>query len=130
VTSPVLKFEAIAEACRPMAAILLDRASDREPCASELAAARIQLACARRAPGRLGWAVRIIIEGKTSGSRMEQAIDIIVRAAGHAPRVEAKPDVHEPDAYRDVLHLLRRPLSQRVVEFRTLTLDMPTAQSG
>jgi hypothetical protein len=113
--SPVLKFEAIADACRPIARLLLDKESGREPSASALAAARVQLAGARRTPGRLGWAAGIIIEGTTTGSRMEQAIDIIVRVAGHCPPSGAKPDLHDSAAYRTVLHQLRRPRMPRVM---------------
>ena len=113
--SPVLKLETIAEACRPMARLLLDKESGREPTASALAAARAQLAGARRAPGRLGWAARILIEGTTTGSRMEQAIDIIVRVAGHYPQSAVKPDLHDSAAYQTVLHQLRRPRMARVM---------------
>jgi hypothetical protein len=109
VANPVLKFETIADACRPMARLLLGEESGRDPTASELAAARVQLAGARRAPGRLGWAARIIVEGTTTGSRMEQAIDIIVGVAGHCPPSGAKPDLHDSAAYQTVLHQLRRP---------------------
>ena len=129
-TSPVLKFEAIAEACRPMAAILLDRASDREPSASELG----RHAYNSPAPGMLQVASGGLC---ASLSRGKPPVPVwnkrSTSSCGLPARMNlqwATADVHEPDAYRDVLHLLRRPLSRHVVEFPTLALNMPTAQNG
>jgi hypothetical protein len=101
-----MKLEAIAEACRPMAALLLGSAAGTVPPDSELAAARRQLAIARSAPGRIGWAVRIVLEGTVVGSRMKQATGILERVAGLQSDC-VKPDFSDLLAYGNVLHALR-----------------------
>jgi hypothetical protein len=101
----VIKFEAIADTCRPMAALLLASSAGPGPSASELAAARTHLTGARSASGRIGWAVRIILEGATVGSRMEQAIDIVVRVAGYGASSSEHNWVNLV-SYRNVLHEL------------------------
>jgi hypothetical protein len=114
-SSPVVKLEAIAEACRPMAALLRASAAGRDPSVSDLAVATARLAGARRAPGRIGWAVGIILDGGTVGSRMEQAVDIVVRVAGYHPPAGPRPDVDDVTAYRKVAQQLRRPRRPRAV---------------
>jgi len=113
VANPVVKIEAIAEACRAMAALLVTPASEPEPSASELVTARAQLADARNAPGRIGWAVRIILEGATVGSRMDQAIDIVVRVAGYSTTLQLKDESQHVFAYRNVVHQLQHPRKRR-----------------
>jgi hypothetical protein len=83
-TPEVVSLEAIAEACRPMAACLLASLGGQTPSAADLAEALEVLQAARRAPGRIGWAVGILLEGKTTGSRFAQAADIVIRVAGYS----------------------------------------------
>jgi hypothetical protein len=74
-----------------MAAYLLASGNGHEPSRSELTTALAHLETARRSPGRIGWAVAILLEGKVSGSRLAQAIDIVIRVAGYDPPIAPDP---------------------------------------
>jgi hypothetical protein len=84
-TSPIVNLEVIAQACRPISECLLASGSGRETTSADLTAALKQLEAARRAPGRIGWAVGILLDGRATGTRLEQAIEIVVRIAGYDP---------------------------------------------
>lgn len=85
VTSPIVKLEVIARACRPISECLLASSSGQETTSADLTAALKQLEAARRAPGRIGWAVGILLDGRASGTRLDQAIEIVMRVAGYDP---------------------------------------------
>jgi hypothetical protein len=64
---------------------LLASSSGQEITSAQLTAALKQLEAARRAPGRIGWAVGLLLDGRATGTRLEQAIEIMVRVAGYDP---------------------------------------------
>jgi hypothetical protein len=84
-TSPLIELDAIAAACRPLAQCLMAASLGRQPPADELAAALDALAAARTAPGRVGWAVRRILDGVAAGPLFDGAADIILKVAGYYP---------------------------------------------
>jgi hypothetical protein len=85
VTSPIVDLGLIARACRPISECLLASSSGQETTSAQLTAALKQLEAARRAPGRIGWAVGLLLDGRATGTRLEQAIEIVVRVAGYDP---------------------------------------------
>lgn len=84
-TGPVIDLDTIAVACRPLAQCLVASSFGRDPDPSELAAALERLTAIRSAPGRIGWAVRRMLDGATIGPQFDGAADVILRAAGYDP---------------------------------------------
>jgi hypothetical protein len=111
VTSPIVDLGLIAQACRPISECLLASSSGQETTSAQLTAALKQLEAARRAPGRIGWAVGLLLDGRATGTRLEQAIEIVVRVAGYdppAPATRGVPAVPPPTGSRPSLSR-RRP---------------------
>jgi hypothetical protein len=92
-TSPIVDLGVIARACRSISECLLASASGQGTTSAELTLALEQLEAARRAPGRIGWAVGILLDGRASGTRLEQAIEIVIRVAGYDPPAQAAPRI-------------------------------------
>ena len=88
-TGPVIDLDTIAAACRPLAQCLAASSLGREPDPGELAAALERLTAIRSAPGRIGWAVRRILDGATIGPLFDGAADVILRVAGYDPPTSA-----------------------------------------
>jgi len=86
----VVDLTGIAEACRPMAAWHHAERLGLRPGPDLLEAATTSLAQARHAPGRVGRAIRLILDGPYAPGDLDDALEVVLRVANYAPPEPAK----------------------------------------
>ncbi len=71
----------MAQACRPMADYLFGEALGAPLFEDDLRAAKDALTPLRDHPGRIGWAVTVLLEGGESMAAYEDAVSVLLHAA-------------------------------------------------